>query len=186
MAIPRRIAASLALCAMAAPFLPGRACCGPIGAIDGPVAAGRRRGFMPGGDAGDRPVSGPSSLRSGLPRHVRGNAKPGVLEPDPGLDIQDAYALPSSTAGAGKTVAIVDAYNLPTAEADLGVYRSQSAFRPCTTANGCFRKVNQDGNASPLPATDAGWGQEIALDMDMVSAVVSAAVTSCSWKPRTT
>ena len=39
-------------------------------------------------------------------------------------DLQSAYKLPSATAGAGQTVAIVDAYDDPTAEADLGVYRS--------------------------------------------------------------
>jgi hypothetical protein len=39
----------------------------------------------------------------------------------------------------------------------------------CTAANGCFRKVNQSGQAGPLPA-DQGWGVEIALDLDMVSA----------------
>ena len=32
-------------------------------------------------------------------------------------DLQSAYSLPSSTAGAGQTVAIVDAYNDPSAEA---------------------------------------------------------------------
>ena len=83
--------------------------------------------------------------------------------------IQGAYKLPAG-AGAGRTVAIVDAYDLPTAEQDLAVYRSQFGLPPCTTANGCFRKVNQSGATSPLPAADAGWGGEIALDLDMVSA----------------
>src|SRR5262249_52534594 len=58
----------------------------------------------------------------------------------------------------------------PNAEADLGVYRSQFGLSACTTANGCFRKVNQNGQASPLPATDTGWAQEESLDIDMVSA----------------
>lgn len=85
-------------------------------------------------------------------------------------DLQSAYALPSSTAGSGQTVAIVDAYDLPTAENDLGVYRSQYGLPACTTANGCFRKVNQTGGSTP-PSKNASWGQEIALDLDMVSAV---------------
>jgi subtilase family serine protease len=68
------------------------------------------------------------------------------------------------------TVAIVDAYDNPNAESDLAVYRSTYGLPPCTTANGCFKKVNQAGAASPLPAGDVGWGQEIALDVDMVSA----------------
>src|SRR5207237_1098507 len=44
----------------------------------------------------------------------------------------------SSSAGAGKTVAIVDAYDDPSAESDLGVFSSQFGLPACTTANGCF------------------------------------------------
>jgi subtilase family serine protease len=64
----------------------------------------------------------------------------------------------------------VDAYNDPTAESDLGVYRSQFGLPACTTSNGCFRKVSQTGSTTSLPATDAGWATEISLDLDMVSA----------------
>src|SRR5438552_7449980 len=39
-------------------------------------------------------------------------------------DLQSAYALPSTTAGVGKTVAIVDAYDDGHAAADLNAYRS--------------------------------------------------------------
>jgi subtilase family serine protease len=83
-------------------------------------------------------------------------------------DIQSAYGLAGLTSG-GRTVAIVDAYDDPTAEADLGVYRSQYGLPACTTANGCFRKVNQTGGTK-YPRTDAGWATEISLDLDMVSA----------------
>ena len=88
-------------------------------------------------------------------------------------DLQAAYGLTSFAAsyGADQTVAIVDAYDLPTAESDLAVYRSHYGLPPCTTANGCFKKVNQAGSTSSLPAADAGWGGEIALDLDAVSAV---------------
>ena len=85
-------------------------------------------------------------------------------------DLQSAYALPSATAGGGMTVAIVDAYDYPTAEADLGVYRNQFGLPPCTTANGCFKKVNQNGVKGSYPKTDSGWALEMALDLDMVSA----------------
>jgi subtilase family serine protease len=85
-------------------------------------------------------------------------------------NLQSAYKLPSSTAGSGQTVAIVDAFDDPTAEADLGVYRSQFGLGPCTTANGCFKKVDQNGGTS-YPRKDGGWAQEISLDLDMVSAV---------------
>src|SRR5882757_2702014 len=40
------------------------------------------------------------------------------------VDLQSAYSLPSD-GGAGQTIAIVDAYDDPTAEADLAVYRQQ-------------------------------------------------------------
>jgi subtilase family serine protease len=85
-------------------------------------------------------------------------------------DLQSAYKLPSSTAGAGQTVAIVDAYDDPSAEADLGVYRAQFGLPACTTANGCFRKVSQTGTTT-YPRKDGGWAEEISLDVDMVSAI---------------
>ena len=84
-------------------------------------------------------------------------------------DLQSAYKLAGATSG-GRTVAIVDAYNDPTAEADLGVYRAQYGLPACTTANGCFHKVSQTGSSTSLPRTNAGWAQEISLDLDMVSA----------------
>src|SRR5690348_10479064 len=40
-------------------------------------------------------------------------------------DLQSAYNVVNSTGGSGQTVAIVDAFNDPNAEADLGHYRSQ-------------------------------------------------------------
>ncbi len=85
-------------------------------------------------------------------------------------DIQSAYALPSQSAGAGQTVAIVDAYDDRTAEADLSTYRSTYGLPPCTTANGCFRKVNQNGVQGSYPRNNQGWALEISLDLDMVSA----------------
>ncbi|WP_456243101.1 carboxypeptidase regulatory-like domain-containing protein [Streptomyces chiangmaiensis] len=83
-------------------------------------------------------------------------------------DLQSAYNL-SADGGAGRTVAIVDAFDDPTAEADLAVYRAQYGLPPCTTANGCFTKVSQRGGTD-YPAADAGWAGEISLDLDMVSA----------------
>ncbi|MFB9839602.1 S53 family peptidase [Actinoallomurus acaciae] len=85
-------------------------------------------------------------------------------------DLQSAYKV-AGLSGAGRTVAIVDAQDDPNAEADLAHYRSQLGLSACTTANGCFKKVNQNGNASPLPTADYGWAEEISLDLDMVSAI---------------
>jgi hypothetical protein len=85
-------------------------------------------------------------------------------------NLRKAYNLPSKTAGAGQTVAVVDAYDDPNAEADLNIYRSHYGIPECTTANGCFRKVNQSGGAAP-PSANSSWAEETSLDLDMVSAV---------------
>jgi subtilase family serine protease len=80
-----------------------------------------------------------------------------------------AYKLDQSK-GSGQTVAVVDAYDDPNAESDLAVYRTQYGLPACTTANGCFKKVNQSGSTTNLPRSNAGWAGEISLDLDMVSA----------------
>ena len=86
-------------------------------------------------------------------------------------NLQSAYALPSSTAGSGQTVAVVDAYNDPDAASDLATYRSDWGLPAC--GSGCFSVVNQNGQASPLPsnAGSTGWDVEESLDIDMVSAI---------------
>ncbi|HEX3549314.1 MAG TPA: S8 family serine peptidase [Candidatus Elarobacter sp.] len=81
-------------------------------------------------------------------------------------DLQSAYALPSSTAGAGQTIGIAVANDDPNLESDLGVYRTTFGLAPCTTANGCFKKI-KSGSVSP----DQGWGQEASIDVQMASAV---------------
>jgi subtilase family serine protease len=87
-------------------------------------------------------------------------------------DLRAAYNLASAAAsgGVGQTIAIVDAYDDGTAESDLAVYRNQFGLPPCTTANGCFRKVDQNGGSS-YPRGDKGWAEEISLDLDMASAL---------------
>lgn len=86
--------------------------------------------------------------------------------------LHSAYSLPSSTfPGSQQTIAVVDAFNDPTAEADLGVYDKQFGLPACTSSNGCFRKLNQEGHTSPLPATNAGWATEISLDVQMAHAI---------------
>jgi subtilase family serine protease len=84
-------------------------------------------------------------------------------------DLASAYRLPKIT-DATTLIGISIAYDAPNLEADLNVYRAQYGLPPCTTENGCFRKVNQNGDASPLPAADYGWGVESTLDVSMASA----------------
>jgi subtilase family serine protease len=93
------------------------------------------------------------------------NAVPSGYGP---ADLRSAYNI---TTDGTTTIAIVDAYGYPNAEQDLAVYRSQYGLPPCTTANGCFRKVNQTGQQGSYPKADTGWSQESALDLDMASAM---------------
>ena len=100
------------------------------------------------------------------PSAVAPNALPPGLGP---TDLRSAYNV-TATGSATQTIAIVDAQNDPTAEQDLATYRSTYGLPACTTANGCFRKVDQNGGQN-FPATDAGWALEISLDLDMASAM---------------
>jgi subtilase family serine protease len=88
-------------------------------------------------------------------------------------DLQTAYNLTTASAnnGSGQTVGIVDAYDDPNAESDLAVYRAQFGLPACTTANGCFRKLNQNGVQGNYPHGNTGWAEEISLDLDMASAI---------------
>jgi Bacterial Ig-like domain (group 3) len=89
--------------------------------------------------------------------------------------LQSAYNLASAAAdgGGGATVAVVDAYDDPDAGSDLAAYRSAWGLPACTTSSGCFQKLNQDGQTSPLPdaAGSTGWDLEESLDIDMISAI---------------
>jgi len=125
-------------------------------------------------------VHGGSSFTQVFPAGGRGipSARPaaaGGSQPEPGTPawLQQAYDLTylSQTRGAGDTVAIVDAGDDPNAESDLGVFRSTYGLPACTTANGCFEKVNQHGQRSPLPLPSTAWEPEESLDMDAVSAL---------------
>jgi subtilase family serine protease len=104
---------------------------------------------------------------------VRPNAIPAGNGYGPST-FQAAYGLTAASAsdGSGTTVAVVDAYNDPTAASDLATYRSAAGL-PALTA-GQFTVYNQNGATSPLPATAPAsddWTLEEALDVDMVSAI---------------
>jgi subtilase family serine protease len=111
-----------------------------------------------------------SALRTDLPIVADATASHDGLGPS---DLRKAYNLASAAVsrGTGQTVALVDAYDDPTIESDLNTYRAFYGIPPCTTANGCFRKVNQDGEQGNYPIANPDWEPEIALDTEMVSAV---------------
>ena len=138
--------------------------------VCGPVAAGSARCLaevrtdVHGGTG----VRGPRAPHTA---HTTGAAGAPDTTLPPGYgpaQLRSAYNLTTS-GSATQTVALIDAGDDPSAEADLSVYRTTYGLPACTTANGCFHKVNQAGQTSPLPV-DAGWGMEISLDLDMVSA----------------
>ncbi len=107
------------------------------------------------------------------------------------VDLHTAYELPE-TAGTEQTIALIDAYNDPTAEEDLANYSAMFDLPACTTGNGCFKKVGETGSetALPFPKTSAelksaeegseeaqeeaeaavGWGAEISLDIETAHA----------------
>ena len=127
--------------------------------------------------AGSRPVC-PGPAAAGTARchsHVTTdkNGNPNASGSPSGygpVQFQTAYNLPSSSAGSGQTIAIVDAYDDPNIESDLGVYSAQFGLPSCTTANGCFKKVNQTGGSS-YPSKNAGWALEISLDVEIAHAL---------------
>ncbi len=87
---------------------------------------------------------------------------------------QAAYGLTSASAtdGSGTTVAVVDAYNDPSAASDLAAYRSAAGLPALTS--GQFTQYNQEGATSPLPSeapANDDWTLEESLDVDMVSAI---------------
>lgn len=85
------------------------------------------------------------------------------------MQFRTAYGLPSS-ASKVHTIAIVDAFNDPNIEADLGVYSKHYGLPPCTKANGCLKKVSQTGGTS-YPKTNSGWALEISLDVEIAHAI---------------
>jgi subtilase family serine protease len=86
--------------------------------------------------------------------------------------IDPVYALTFTGSGGSGVIAIVDAFDYPTAENDLNVFSSQFSLPPCTTANGCFTKVYASGTR---PRKNCGWGQEAALDIEWAHAMAPTA-----------
>ena len=105
--------------------------------------------------------------------HAATTSASGEPQPASPLYLQQAYDLTalSATRGANQTVAVVDAYNDPSAASDLATFRADSGLSACTAASGCFRVLNQLGATSPLPASNSSWSVEESLDVDAVSAL---------------
>ncbi len=77
-----------------------------------------------------------------------------------------------SNQGLGQIIAIVDAYDDPNAESDLGVFSRQFGLPVNTTGNGTFRKFYASGHK---PAPNANWSVEISLDLQWAHAIAPKA-----------
>ena len=97
--------------------------------------------------------------------HINGrpNTAPSGETP---ASLRAVYNLPAS--GGGGVIAIVDAFDYRTAENDLNVFSAQFGLPPCTTANGCFKKVFAAGTKLHR---NCGWAQEAALDIEWAHAM---------------
>lgn len=90
----------------------------------------------------------------------------------------NAYGL-SGTASGRQIVAVITAYDNPTIAGDLTTYSKTFGIPSLSTCSGaiasssvpCFKKVNQNGATSPLPAYNSNWALETALDVETVHAV---------------
>jgi Subtilase family len=146
--------------------------------------------------AGSSSEPGPAQVPA--PADATAGSEPAAASPSPaagefGLrpqDLHSAYQLPTS-APDSQTIAVVDAYNDPTAEADLATYDAEFKLPACTAADGCFEQVGQNGEAGDLPFPKSvselelaskegrrgeanaaiGWSLEISLDLDTAHAV---------------
>jgi len=74
--------------------------------------------------------------------------------------------------GAGQTIALVDAFDDPNIESDLGVFTTQFGLPACTTANGCFTKIYATGTQ---PKGNADWALEMSLDVEWSHAIAPQA-----------
>jgi hypothetical protein len=85
--------------------------------------------------------------------------------------LEQAYKLPVNRRSHA-TVAVSIAFDTPNLARYLSVYRKHFGLPPCTVRSGCFRKVNQNGKAGPLPVSGrrSGWDLEATLDVSMISA----------------
>ena len=119
------------------------------------------------------PVPAADAAQPGVRAYTIGD---GALKSGPagGLtpaELASSYGYDPVSGGAGQTVAIVDAYDDPSIEADLAKFDEQYELASCTHANGCFAKVSQTGSEGFLPEADtSGWSVEISLDVDAVHA----------------
>lgn len=113
-------------------------------------------------------VGGIRSYVSSIPDVPRG------LSP---ANVATLYNLPGSSgagAGTGPTVALVEAWDTPDLEAELGAYRRQFGLGSCSVADRCLTILNQHGKLAPLPTAGPDWAWETMMDVEAVAAACPA------------
>lgn len=108
------------------------------------------------------------------------NGTPNVTAAPAGYGPAQFHAAYSSatTAPSKQIIAIVDAYDDPSALSDLNVYSQTYGIPTMPQCSGpvlssavpCFQKINQRGGTS-VPAGNAGWALEISLDVQAAHAM---------------
>lgn len=123
-------------------------------------------------DVGKRVHTNHLILASSVQRMQAGNQG---LTPS---EVAGAYGVPlASTPGAG-AIAIVDAYNYPTALSDFNTFSNtfglptESSSSATSSSNQRFQVVYAAGSA---PANDGGWSQEMAIDIEWAHSMAPAA-----------
>lgn len=105
-----------------------------------------------------------------------GQMNPGEYTPQ---QVQSAYGvdqlLSKGINGSGQVVAVVSVHDYPNVEPELNTYSTQFHLPLCTSANGCFAKYNQYGEASPLPAAGTDPDCEACIDTRMIHMLATEA-----------
>jgi subtilase family serine protease len=168
----RRLASVLGVCALLV-----------AGVVPVYAATPANAGTAPGAGAdGGRVATPPFQVKvigvlpDGGPKLSSG--KPTGLPPSA---IQSVYKLsglsPSSGAGAGQIIAIVDAYHDPNALSDLNTFNTQYGYAPLSTctsltqSGSCFEYQYPQGK----PKVNSGWVLEESLDIEWAHAEAPAA-----------
>ncbi len=139
------------------------------------ILSAPQRGWTAGGP--------PDGWTAKPPVHVRGNATSAPVGYSP-PQIRHAYGFDQLTGdGTGQIIAIIDAYDDPTAASDLQTFINYFHLKQmyglpntstCTVGGNlhpCFQKVY----AQTKPRTDSGWALEISLDIQWAHAIAPGA-----------
>jgi hypothetical protein len=148
--------------------VPGRASCLALELAPRTAAGSPGARALHAGTPFEVPLATRGAQRSEMPAGPTGPLYAAGQKPEPLTpgELRSAYNLPvePEQGSTTQTIALVDAYNDPGAEADLEVYDHLPAIKlaECNGNDGCFRKVNQNGetaaegaNGTPFPKSTA-------------------------------